>query len=66
MRPSADAEAAALRWEESVACDECAGEPRTPVRRPREPTRSAIADGAAIRWLERQSDGDDATLDRAA
>ena len=67
MRPSAHAEAAALRWEESVARHECAWKPRTPVRRPAEPTRSAIADGAAIRWLERQSDDDDAAaLDRAA
>jgi hypothetical protein len=66
MRPSAHAEAAALRWEESVARDECAWEPRTPVRRPAEPTPSAIAEGAAIRWLEQQPDGPDAALDRAA
>jgi hypothetical protein len=56
MRPSAHAEAAALRWEESVAREECTWEPRPPVRRPTEPTRSAIADGAAIRRLELDAD----------
>jgi hypothetical protein len=66
MRPSAHAEAAALRWEESVAREECAREPRPPVRRPAaEPTRSAIADGAAIRRLDLDADDEAAAASAA-
>ena len=65
MRTSAHAEAAALRWEESVARDERVWRPRRPVRRPAEPTRSAIAEGAAIRRLDADA-GDDSDAAQAA
>jgi hypothetical protein len=65
VRPSAHAEAAALRWEESVA-REGAPAQRVPVRRAAGPTPSAMAEGAAIRWLERRADDADAASRRAA
>jgi hypothetical protein len=66
MRPSAHAEAAALRWEETVARGEEAPGRRDRVRRTAGPTRSAIAEGAAIRRLELDSDEADAAPRRAA
>ena len=65
MRPSAHAEAAALRWLESVenpsSDDERPHPPRLRIApRPSGPRPSGTAEGAAIRLLDRESDDEPA------
>lgn len=53
IRRSAHADAAALRLEESEPPPDRPPEVPPPTAPPVGPPRSAIADGAALRWLER-------------
>jgi hypothetical protein len=57
MRPCAMADGAALRFEEWEAAAEGGGTGlRTAPPHPPVPRRDAIAEAAALRWLERESD----------
>jgi hypothetical protein len=58
MRHSAHAEAAALRWRDAAGSPDEAGRPRRRAGAacPTGPPRSAIADGAVIRLLDREPD----------
>ena len=70
MRPSAHAEAAALRWQESAgnltdAVRSRPPRPRLAPVRPAGPRLSSTAEGAAIRLLDRELD-DELASRRAA